>query len=138
MLPSLSKILVATDTSAADAAVEYAAGLARAHGAELQVLEVKPALDPREVYAPAKLPRVEGHPPRMEGRFPDLEVHTRQEMGDLASTTCVVAEQSCSDVIVIGWPRTRRKRRLPKRSRPRRVICRAPCSVLLVDLGGTN
>lgn len=134
---TVNRILVATDTSAAaDVAVEHAAEMARAHRAELQVLYVKPPLDPREVFAPDKLPHlevVEDHLDQMQGRFPDLTVHTSQEIGDLAATICDVAEQSRSDVIVIACPARNGKKRFRPGSLPRRIMRRSPCSVFLVD-----
>jgi nucleotide-binding universal stress UspA family protein len=136
---AVQRILVAPDTSTApEATVEHAADLARAHRAELHVLYVKPSVDPRLVYAPDRLPGVDGHIERIEGRFPELKVHTRQELGDVAATICDVAEQAGSDVIVIGYTEKKGKRRLRRRSVPNRVIRHSPCSVLLVDLGGTR
>jgi nucleotide-binding universal stress UspA family protein len=133
----VNRILVATDTSAGgDAAVEHAAALARAHRAELHVLYVEPPLDPREVFAPEKLPdvgHVEEHLEGMQDRFPDLKVDTRQETGHLAMTVCAVAEQSGSDVIVLGQPRTNGKGRVRLRGLPLWVMRHSPCSVFLVD-----
>src|SRR3990172_7437610 len=78
----LQKLLVGTDTSAAaDLAVEAAADLARAHDAELVVLYVKPPLDARAIFDPAKLPDPDGYLGRMRERFPEVKVRTRSEAG---------------------------------------------------------
>lgn len=129
----VQRVLVAIDIAvASDATLEHAADLALAHGAELQVLYVKPSLDPREVYAPDKVPALDGQLDRMQSRFPDLKVDARHEMGDLAATIREVVEQWSSDVVVIGYSGRKEKKRL------HRVMRHVPGSVYLVDIGRTK
>ena len=130
----MQKIIAGTDTSAAaDLAIEAAAGLARAHGAELVVLYVRPPLDAREVFDPGKLPDPDGYLVRVGERFPDVTVRTRHEAGDPAETICDVAEAEGADTIVVGNRGTQGKRRWFLGSVPNAVVQHAPCSVFIVD-----
>ena len=130
----VQKILVGTDTSAsADLAVDAAADLARAHGAELMVLYVKTPLDAREVFDPGKLPDAAGYLDGISGRFPDVKARTRQASGDPAETICDIAEQEGVDVIVVGDRGTHGKRRWFLGSVPNAVVQHSPCSVFIVD-----
>lgn len=130
----MQKILVGTDTSAsADLAVQAAADLARAHDAELLVLYVKPPLDAREVFDPAKLPDPRGYLARLRDRFVDVKIRTREESGDPAETICEVAEEERADVIVVGNRGTHGKRRWFLGSVPDAIVQHAPCSVYIVD-----
>ncbi len=130
----IQKVLVGTDTSAsADLAVDAAAALAHAHDAELLVLYVKPPLDAREVFDPAKLPNPTGYLSAMRERFPDVKLRTREEPGDPAETINTVAEEEGADVIVVGNRGTHGKKRWFLGSVPNAVVQRAPCSVFIVD-----
>lgn len=130
----MQKILVGTDTSAAaDLAVQTAAGLARAHDAELLVLYVKPSLDAREVFDPNKAPDPNAYLDRMGSRFPGVRVRTRQEPGNAAETICEVAEDEGIDTIVVGNRGVNERRRWKLRSVPNAVVQHAPCSVFIVD-----
>jgi nucleotide-binding universal stress UspA family protein len=130
----MRKILVGTDTSAsADLAVQAAAGLARAHDAELLVLYVKPSPEAREVFDPNKAPDPTIYLGRMPGRFPGLRVRTRQEPGSAAETICEVAEHEGIDTIVVGNRGVNERRRWKLRSVPNAVVQHAPCSVFIVD-----
>jgi nucleotide-binding universal stress UspA family protein len=130
----VKKILVGTDTSAsADLAVEAAAGLARAHEAELVVLYVKPAVEAREVFDPRKAPHAGGYLRRVEERLRGIPTRTRQEDGDPVEAIIEVAEEENADVIVVGNRGTRGRRREFLSSVPGGLIRRAPTSVLIVD-----
>jgi len=130
----MQKILVGTDTSAsADLAVQTAAGLARAHDADLLVLYVKPPLDAREVFDPNKAPDPNAYLDRMGSRFPGIRVRTRQAPGNAAETICEVAEDEGIDTIVVGNRGVNERRRWKLRSVPNAVVQHAPCSVFIVD-----
>ena len=130
----MQKILVGTDTSAsADLAVAAAAGLAKAHDAELLVVYVKPPLDAREVFDPGKLPDPNGYLSRLRERYPDVKLRTVEAAGDPAETICDVAEDERADVIVVGNRGTQGKRRWFLGSVPNAIVQHAPCSVHIVD-----
>jgi len=130
----MSTILVGTDTSAAaDLAVEDAARLARARGAELLILYVSPDSELRAVVDPAKAADPTAYLSRMSSRFPGVEVRTRWERGDPASTICDVAEQERAETIVIGNRGTHGGRWAVKDSVPNIVLRHSPCSVFIVD-----
>ena len=127
-------ILVGTDTSAAaDLAVEDAARLARARGAELVVLYVRSADDLRDVADPGKVADPRGYLAGMARRFPDLVTRTRSSEGDPAERIVEVAAEERAETIVIGnrgahgsWWRVRD-------SVPNLVVRHAPCDVYIVD-----
>lgn len=130
----IQKILVGTDTSvSADLAVEAAAGLARAHDAELLVLYVRPSLDAREVFDPRRMPDPSAYLERMTNRFSDVKVLTREESGDPAETICDVATEQGAEVIVVGNRGTHGRKRWFLGSVPNAVVQHAPCSVFIVD-----
>ena len=130
----INRILVGTDTTAAaDLAVRAAADLARAHGAELVVVYVRPGGDAREAVDPAKLPDPAGYLRSMSGRFPDVTVRTRLEAGDPGAALPEVAEREGADVIVVGNRGTHGRKRWFLRSVPSAVVRRSPCSVYVVD-----
>jgi nucleotide-binding universal stress UspA family protein len=130
----MAKILVGTDTSAAaDLAVEEAARLARAHGAELLVLRVRREGAALDVADPKKSAEPERYLAGMPERFPDLAVRSWSEPGDPAERLVEVAERERVEAIVIGnrgahgaWWRVRD-------SVPNIVLRHAPCSVFIVD-----
>ncbi len=127
-------ILVGTDTSAAATiAVEEAAVLARAQGAELVVVSVRPPVDAREVFDPSGLPDVDAHLESLVARLEGVMVRTRHVSGDPAETLCDVAADEGADVMVVGNRGTRGKRRWFLGSVPNAVVHHAPCSVLVVD-----
>lgn len=127
-------ILVGTDASpAATIAVEEAAVLARAHGAELVVVSVRPPVDAREIFDPSALPDVGVHLDHLATRLEGVKVRTRQESGDPAEILCDVAEEEEAEVMVVGNRGTRGKRRWFLGSVPNAVVHHAPCSVLVVD-----
>jgi nucleotide-binding universal stress UspA family protein len=130
----MTTILVGTDTSAsADLAVDDAAALAQARGAELLVLYVRGERELRSVVDPAKSADPSGYLARMRQRFPGLTTRTRTETGDPAERIVEVAAEEQADTIVVGnrgvhgsWWRV-------KDSVPNLVLRHAPCSVFIVD-----
>ncbi len=127
-------ILVGTDTTAAaDLAVENAAGLARARGAELLVLYVRPDSDLRTVVDPARSADPDGYLASMRERFPDVLTRTRTERGDPAETICEVAAEESADTIVIGNRGANGSRWAVRDAVPTLVLRHAPCSVFIVD-----
>ncbi len=127
-------ILVGTDTTAAaDLAVENAAGLARARGAELLVLYVRPDSDLRTVVDPARSADPDGYLASMRERFPDVPTRTRTERGDPAETICEVAAEESADTIVIGNRGAQGSRWAVRDSVPTMVLRHSPCSVFIVD-----
>jgi nucleotide-binding universal stress UspA family protein len=130
----MTTILVGTDTTAAvDLAVENAAGLARARGAELLVLYVRPDSDLRAVVDPGRSPDPNGYLARMRERFPDVTLRTRTERGDPADTICEVAAEESADTIVIGNRGAHGSRWAVRDAVPTMVLRHAPCSVFIVD-----
>ncbi len=130
----MTTILVGTDTSAAaDLAVEDAAQLARARGADLLVLHVRPAADLRAVIDPDKAADPDRHLARLRERFPDLTTATRVETGDAAELLCSVADEIRADAIVVGNRGTHGSWWRVKDSVPNLVLRHAPCSVYIVD-----
>jgi nucleotide-binding universal stress UspA family protein len=130
----MSTILVGTDTSAAaDLAVEGAARLARDRGAELLVLHVTPNGELRAVVDPAMAADPSAYLSRMASRFPGVEVRTRVERGDPASTICDVAAEERAETIVIGNRGAHGGRWAVKDSLPNIVLRHSPCSVFIVD-----
>ena len=127
-------ILVGTDTTAAaDLAVEDAAGLARARGAELLVLYVRPESDLRAAVDPNRSPDPNGYLAKMRDRFPDVPTRTRSELGDPAETICEVAAEESVDTIVIGNRGANGSRWAVRDAVPTLVLRHAPCSVFIVD-----
>ena len=130
----MKKILVGTDTTAsADLAVQDAADLARARGAELLVLYVAPEEDLRSVVDPAKAASPESYLAGLPHRFEGVTTSTRMERGDPAEQICQVAADEGADTIVVGnrgvhgsWWRVRD-------SVPNLVLRHSPCSVYVVD-----
>jgi nucleotide-binding universal stress UspA family protein len=130
----MTTILVGTDTTAAaDLAVENAAGLARAQGAELLVLYVRPDSDLRTVVDPDRSADPNGYLARMHDRFPDVTMRTRTERGDPAETICEVAAEESADTIVIGNRGAQGSRWAVRDAVPNMVLRHAPCSVYIVD-----
>ncbi|MEO8292211.1 MAG: universal stress protein [Actinomycetota bacterium] len=130
----MTTILVGTDTTAAaDLAVESAAGLARARGAELLVLYVRPDSDLRTVVDPARSADPNGYLARIRERFPDVSTRTRTERGDPAETICEVAAEESADTIVIGNRGAHGNRWAVRDAVPTMVLRHSPCSVFIVD-----
>ncbi len=130
----MNTILVGTDTSAAaDLAVEDAARLARARGADLVVLYVRPNGDLRAVVDPARSPDPAAYLSRLVQRFPDIQTRTRIESGEPASRICDVAAQEHAETIVIGNRGAQGSRWAVKDSVPNMVLRHSPCSVYIVD-----
>jgi nucleotide-binding universal stress UspA family protein len=131
---TMTKILVGTDTSArAELAVEEAAGMARAEGAELVVLYVRPARAAREAIDSEKAPDPASYLARIRGRLGDVRTRIRTEDGDAADGIVRAAVDEHADLIVVGNRGIDRPRRGFLRSVPARVVNRAPCSVFIVD-----
>jgi nucleotide-binding universal stress UspA family protein len=130
----MNKIVVGTDTTAsADMAVRDAADLARARGAQLVVLYVRPDGDLRSVVDPAKAASPERYLADVAGRFPDLSTTTRVEEGDPGARICDVAADEGADTIVVGNRGAHGSRWRVRDSVPNIVLRHAPCSVLIVD-----
>ena len=104
----MATIVVGTDTSAAaDLAVNEAGRLARANGAELVVLLVRPDGDLRAVVDPGRAADPERHLAQLAQRFPDVSVKSRVERGDAAERICEVAGELKAETIVVGNRGTR-------------------------------
>ena len=130
----MATIVVGTDTSsAADLAVETAADLARARGAELVVVYVRPPGTARDVFDADKAADPAEYLARMPQRFPGLAVRTRQEEGDPAAGICRVAGDEDPEVIVVGNRGVQGRLLSYLRSVPHEVLRRARRSVLVVD-----
>jgi nucleotide-binding universal stress UspA family protein len=130
----MATIVVGTDTSAAaDLAVNEAGRLARANGAELVVLLVRPDGDLRAVVDPAKAADPERHLTQLIQRFPDVTVKARVEHGDAAERICEVAGELKAETIVVGNRGTKGSWWKVKDSVPNLVLRHAPCSVYIVD-----
>jgi nucleotide-binding universal stress UspA family protein len=130
----MTTILVGTDTSAAaDLAVEDAARLARARGAELLLLYVRGDGADRAVMDPDRAADPAAHLRRLAARLPDVTATTRVERGDAAARICEVAEEVEADTIVLGNRGTRGSWWRVRDSVPNLVLRHAPCSVYIVD-----
>ena len=130
----MATIVVGTDTSAAaDLAVNEAGRLARANGAELVVLLVRPEGDLRAVVDPGRAADPERHLAELAQRFPDVSVTSRVERGDAAERICEVAGELRAETIVVGNRGTRGSWWKVKDSVPNLVLRHAPCSVYIVD-----
>jgi nucleotide-binding universal stress UspA family protein len=130
----MTKILVGTDTSArAERALEQAARMARADGADLVVLYVRPSLDAREAVDAEKAPDPVTYLERIRGLHGDVRMRIRTEDGDAAEEIVRVAADEHTDVIVVGNRGLQGRRRGFLRSVPARVANRAPCSVFIAD-----
>jgi nucleotide-binding universal stress UspA family protein len=130
----MATILVGTDTTAAaDLAVEDAAKLAAARGAELLVLYVRPEADLRSVVDPAKAADPDSYLQRMARRFPGVTTRTVTADGDPAERIVEVAAKERAETIVIGNRGTHGGWWRVKDSVPNLVLRHAPCSVYIVD-----
>jgi nucleotide-binding universal stress UspA family protein len=130
----MTTILVGTDTSAAaDLAVEDAAQLARARGADLMLLHVRHGSDLEAAVDPDKAADPDRHLARLRARFPDLTTAARVETGDAAERLCAVADEIRADAIVVGNRGTHGSWWRVKDSVPNLVLRHAPCSVYIVD-----
>jgi nucleotide-binding universal stress UspA family protein len=130
----MSKILVGTDTtSAADLAVEAAAGLARLQGSELLVVQVRADGGSHDAVDPRKSADPDDYLAQMGRRFPDVTVRSWSEEGDAAERLVDVAERERVDTIVVGNRGTHGSRWKVRDSVPNLVLRHAPCSVLIVD-----
>ncbi len=130
----MTTILVGTDTSAsADLAVEDAAALADARGAELLVLYVRGEKELRAVVDPSKAADPAGYLASMGRRFPGLITRTRTESGDPAERIVEVAAEERAETIVVGNRGAQGNWWRVKDSVPNLVLRHAPCSVYIVD-----
>ncbi len=130
----MGTVLVGTDTSsAADLAVETAADLARARGADLVVVYVRPSGAVRDVFDPDKAADPAAYLARMPARFPGVTVRTRHEQGDPADRICRVAVDEAAEVIVVGNRGVHGRLLSYLRSVPNEVLRGAQSSVLVVD-----
>jgi nucleotide-binding universal stress UspA family protein len=130
----MATILAGTDTSAAaDLAVEDAARLAHARGANLLVLYVEKDGDGRRIVDPALSPDPAAHLRRLIAKFPGLSIDTRLETGDPADRLVAVAAEVGADTIVLGNRGTQGTWGRVKDSVPNMVLRHAPCSVYIVD-----
>lgn len=130
----MKKILVGTDTTAsADLAVSDAAELARARGAELLVLYVRPDRDLSTVVDPSKVASPEAYLAGLPARFAGVPTTTRIERGDPAEWLCEVAAVEGADTIVVGNRGTHGSWWRVRESIPNLVLRHSPCSVYVVD-----
>jgi nucleotide-binding universal stress UspA family protein len=132
--PTIRKVLVGTDTSAAaDLAVDAAAELARTNDAELIVVYARSGANGREAFDPGKAPDPARYLGGVSARFPAISIEAREEEGDPVEVLCQVAERERADVIVVGNRGAHDKRRRYLRSVPNGVVHCSPCSVFVVD-----
>ncbi len=130
----MKKILVGTDTTAsADLAVQDAAELARARGAELLVLYVAPADGLLSVVDPGKAANPESYLAGLARRFEGVSTSIRTERGDPAERICQVAADEAADTIVVGNRGAHGGRWRVRDSIPNLVLRHSPCSVFVVD-----
>jgi nucleotide-binding universal stress UspA family protein len=97
------------------------------------VLYVEPPVDAREMFAPSELPDPDGYLRQIPGRFPEIPVRVRRELGEPAEMIRAVAVEELADVIVLGNRGIHSKRRWFLGSVPSAVVRRSPCSVFIVD-----
>ncbi len=136
-MQALTTIACAVDGSAAtDAAVHYAARLAREVGAELQLVHVDPAHRDEAVLAPpaAVAEKHEcdvGHWAAIAGDLTGKPVHVQLESGDVAESLVEYARRSHCSAMVLG---TLAHSRLAYAvgSVVGKVLQRAPCPVIVV------
>jgi nucleotide-binding universal stress UspA family protein len=130
----INRILVGTDTSAsADMAVTAAAEMARANGAELLVVYVRPETESRHIADPKKAADPQRYLKGIHTRFPGVRTRTREERGDPARSLCAVAQEERTDLIVVGNRGVRDRRAFRRKRVPNAVVRGSPCSVLVVD-----
>jgi len=143
----IRKILFPTDFSdSSRKAAEYAAGLARAQGAEVVLLHViEPYVLPIE-YGLAPMPRVELDREAQENSRIELENWARKYfgkgrasahvgMGRAAEWIVETARKHRCDLIVLGTHGRRGFSRLFLGSTAERVVRLSPCPVLTVPAG---
>jgi nucleotide-binding universal stress UspA family protein len=152
------RVLVGTDGSAtASAAVEHAARLAAATGAELIIatafaavsphakeLELEREMAPEDVRwaittvgeADEKVTAARELAHKAAG--PDLRVRARSAAGDPASALLSVADELSCDVIVVGNRGMAGAGRFLLGSVPNRISHHAPCDVLIVNTTGPH
>lgn len=134
------RILVGTDGSdTASRAVEHAAAIAKAAGAELLVLNSYPLprtdagspFGPTEAYAGPEIGK--SVLADVEKRFGgDVKLRTVLRGGDPADVIVDVAEEEKADLIVVGNRGMSGAKRFLLGSVPNNVSHHAPCSVLIV------
>jgi nucleotide-binding universal stress UspA family protein len=130
----MATIVVGTDTTAAaDLAVDDAARLAGATGAELLLLYVEHETDARRAIDPGKAADPGRHLATLATRHPGLTVNTRIERGDAAERLVEVAAEVNADAIVVGNRGTHGSWWRVRDSVPNLVLRHAPCSVYIVD-----
>lgn len=152
------RVLVGTDGSAsATAAVEHAARLASATGAELIIATAFMAASQhdRELAAERELAPADvrwaitsageadekvGHARELAQRAggPGLTVRARSAPGDPASALLSVAEELSCDVIVVGNRGMEGASRFLLGSVPNKISHHAPCDVLIVNTTGPH
>lgn len=127
----ITKILVGTPSGPTTAeAVRAAAELATAHRAELIVLHLEPAVDPRQVFDPDGVPPVPAFGPLAED-FPGLVVRARLARGGAVRALCQAAAEERPDLVVVPQSRRRPAEGLSARA-SRSVAGRVACPVVLV------
>lgn len=133
-------ILFATDfSSAAGAALPFAADLARRYGADLYALHVRlPAANPlvspvawRSLEEAAEIEN-EQHRNELVNAFAGLHPEILIKEGDLWSNLAVLLEEESIDLIVIGTRGRSGIRKFVLGSAAEEVFRRAPCPVLTV------
>ena len=131
----MTTILVGTDTSAsADLAVEDAAALAHARGAELLVLYVRKDGDLRTVVDPAKSADPAGYLARMGGAVPGPDDPDPDR--DRATPPSASSRSRPKSTPTRSWWATEGPTAAGGASRtacPNLVLRHAPCSVFIVD-----
>jgi nucleotide-binding universal stress UspA family protein len=142
----MKTVLVATDGSAgADRAVDFAAALAHATGAQLCILtvqdepppEVAEALKSIEHVAPSEIVQVAAsgvlaHASQRARRAGSADIKTRAEAGDPAQRILEVAAQTRADAIVAGKRGRGPLAALLLGSVSQKLVSLAPCPVIVV------
>ena len=131
----MTTILVGTDTTAAaDLAVEGAAELARAQGASLVLLLVKPDGDLRALVDPQRAADPDRHLTSLRERFPESRPRPGPRRATRPSASVRCADELQVDTIVVGNRGTHGKLVAGARTAcPNLVLRHAPCSVYIVD-----
>ncbi|MDP9070571.1 MAG: universal stress protein [Actinomycetota bacterium] len=100
----IQKILVGTNVSTedGDAALHRAADLARAHGAELVVVGLTQAPDPRQLFDAEMLPEPQDQVHLIRSRFPELRARGVTASGRPMDAMVDVAKDERPDLIYVG------------------------------------
>jgi len=128
----ITKILVGTPSGPVPGrAIRAAAELATSHRAELVVLHLEPAVDPRQVFDPDGVPAPTPPALPLADDFPGLRVRARHARGGTVQALCQAAAEERPDLVVVPHARRRPAEGLSARA-SRSVAGRVDCPVVLV------